>query len=103
MSEYGNKVTKQRAPTSWRPQREGLVRTQKVADQMSVTYILETTEGGTCQNMEGRQPSKGCSLSGDHRGKTSQHMERKQLSKGLSLPGDHRGRDLLGCRKKVSL
>jgi len=42
-----------------------------------VTDILETTEGGT-----------------------NQDIERKQLSKGHSPTGDHRGRDKSGYRKK---
>ena len=33
------------------------------------THFLETTEGGTCQDMEGKQPSNGHSQTGDHRGK----------------------------------
>ena len=46
------KVTKQGRLTNWRPQKEGLVRTQKESDQARQTHCLETTEGGTCQNTE---------------------------------------------------
>ena len=78
-SGHRKNVTEQGALTSWRPQREGQVRTQKESDQARGTHILETTEGGT-----------------------SQDMERKQLSKGHSHPGDHRRRDKSACRKKVT-
>ena len=71
-------MTKQGALTLWRPQREGQVRTQKESDQTRGTHSLETTEGGT-----------------------SQDMEREQPSKGHSLPGDHRGRDNAGHKKKM--
>ena len=53
--------------------------TWKEINSVRSTHFLETTEGGT-----------------------SQDMERKQLSKGHSLPGDHRGRDKSGHRKKVT-
>jgi len=36
----------------WRPQEEELVRTQNKMDQAKGTHFLETTEGGTCQDME---------------------------------------------------
>jgi len=50
---------------------------KKPTNQPRGTYFLETTEGGTCQD-----------------------TERNQASKGHSLPGDHRGRDMSGYRKK---
>ena len=39
-SGHGKKVTKQGAPTSWRPQRNGQVRTWKESDQTRGTHIL---------------------------------------------------------------
>ena len=54
MSGHAKKVIEQGALTTWRPQREGLV------------------------------------------------TERKQPSKGHSQPGDHRGTNLLGHRKKAT-
>jgi len=52
----GNRMeaTKQRAPTNWRPQKEGLVRAQKEINRVTGTHSLETTEGGACQDMERR-------------------------------------------------
>jgi len=52
MSEHRKKAAEKGALTSWRPQREGDVRTQKEIDQAKDTYKLETTEGGTSQDME---------------------------------------------------
>ena len=54
---------------------------QKESNRVKGTHKLETTEGGTCQD-----------------------MERKQLSEehSLQVPGDHRGRDLSGHRKRVT-
>ena len=57
--------------------RGGQVRTWKVNDQARDTYFLETTEGGPSQDMERKQPSKGHSLSRDHRGQPSQDIEKK--------------------------
>jgi len=78
---HGKKATEQQALTSksWRPQREGLIRAQRESDQVMGTHELETTEGGTCQN-----------------------MERKQLSNGHSLPGYSRERDLSGHGEKMT-
>jgi len=79
MSGHRKKPTNQGALTSWRPQRGEHVRIQKETNQPRDTHFLETTEGGTCQDTERNQPTK-----------------------GHSLPGDHRGRDKLEYRKKPS-
>ena len=52
LSGHGNKPTKQGALTSWKQQREGLVRTQKETDRARGTYVLEMAEGGTRQDTE---------------------------------------------------
>ena len=52
LSGHGNKLTKQGALTSWRWQREGLVRTENETDQAKGTHTLEPAEGGTCQDTE---------------------------------------------------
>jgi len=72
-------VTKQGALTSWRWQREGQVRTWKESNQARGTHSLEIAEGGT-----------------------SQDTERKQLSKGYSPTGDRKWRDKSRHRKKES-
>jgi len=40
--------------------------TWKEGNQARGTHLLETTEGGTSQDIERKQPSKGHSHSGDH-------------------------------------
>ena len=101
-SGHGKKATKQGELTNWRQQREGQVRTWKESNQARGTHSLETAEGGTSQDMERKQPSKGHSLPETAEGGTSQDMERKQPSKGHSHPGDSRGRDKSGHGKKVT-
>jgi len=81
---YGEKVTKQRALTNWRPQKEGLVRARKEINQAMGTHSLETAEGGACQDMERRCPSDGHSLPGDRRGRDLS-VHRKKLTKRWEL------------------
>ena len=54
LSGQGKKQTDQGALTSWRRQREGLVRTWKEINRETGTHILETAEGGTCQDRNKR-------------------------------------------------
>ena len=79
LSRHRKKPTEQVALTSWRQQREGLVKTWKEIDQAWGTHVLETAERGTYQDTDRNRPSK-----------------------GHSHPGDSRGRDLLGHRKKLT-
>jgi len=58
-SGHRKKPTKQGALTNWRPQRERHIRTQEETNQARATNTLETTEGGTGQDTERNQPSKG--------------------------------------------
>ena len=53
------------ALTSWRPHREGQVRTRKESDQERVLHQLETASGGGCQDTKRKQVSEGNSLSGN--------------------------------------
>ena len=101
-SGYRKKPSEQGALTSWRAQRGGQVRIQKETDQARSTHFLEMAEGGTSQDMEGEQPSKGCSLPGDPRGRDKWDMEKNQPNKGHSLSGEPRGRDKSGHRKKLA-
>jgi len=75
-------VIKQGALTLWRPQREGLVRTRKESDRARCTHNLETPEGGTCQDTEGKRLSKAHSQSGGHRGRDLSGHERKGIERG---------------------
>ena len=121
---HGKKPTKQGAPTSWRRQRERLVRTQKGTDQTRGTHQLETAEVRTCQDTERSRLSEGDSLPGPGNGRglvrirkeasrakcthqletaeggTCQDMERNRPSEGHSHPEDGRRRDLSGHGKK---
>ena len=68
LSGHVNKSTEGRTLTSWRRQRERLVRTRKQIDRGKDTHFLETAEGATGQDMETNRPSEGHSLPGDGRG-----------------------------------
>ena len=71
------------ALTSWRRQREALVRTRKETDRPRRTHILETVEGGTCQDTERKLPSEGHSLPDGHREKAkSGHKEYPRVARG---------------------
>ena len=76
LSGHRKKSLERGALTSWRRQREGLVKTQKDTDRAMRTHQLEMAEGGTCQD-----------------------SQKDQSSDAHSLPGDGRGRDLSGHRK----
>ena len=52
LSGHGKKLTKGRALTCWRRQRERLVRTRKEANRARGTHELETAEGRICQDTE---------------------------------------------------
>jgi hypothetical protein len=69
LSGHGNKPTERGPLTNWRRQKEGPVRTRKEIDRVRGTHILETAEGGTCQDTETNRSSEGHSLSGDGRGR----------------------------------
>ena len=79
---HRKKPTNQGALTDWRPQREGQVRTQKETNQPRGTHFLETTKGETCQDTERSQPSKGHSISGDHRGGDKSGHRKKPTKQG---------------------
>lgn len=51
-SGHGIKATERVVLTSWRPQREGQVRTRKGSVLARCTHSLETVEGGTSQGMK---------------------------------------------------
>ena len=69
LSGHEKKQTDQRALTSWRWQRGPLVRTRKESDRATRTHILDTAEGGTCQDTERNRPTNAYSLPGDGRGR----------------------------------
>ena len=97
---HGKEVTGQGALTSWRPQREGLVRIDTEREQQSKGHSPTGGHRRTCQDTERKQLGKGHSLARDHRERDLSNIEQKQPSKGHSPTGDHRGRDLSGHGKK---
>jgi hypothetical protein len=58
-----------RVLTSWRWQREGLVRTQKEGDRATRTHFLAMAEGVAYQDTERKRPSEAHSLPGDGGGR----------------------------------
>ena len=82
LSGYRNKSTDPGTLTSWRQQRELLVRTRKEIDQARHTHFLETAKGGACHETERNRLIDGHSLSGDdRRGNLSGH-EKKSTEPG---------------------
>ena len=59
LSGNGKKKTERGTLTPCRRQREGLVRTRKEKDRARGTHILETAEGGTCQDTEKKKTERG--------------------------------------------
>jgi len=55
------------------------------------THKLETSEGGTSQDTERKQPIQGHLLPGDHRKRDKSEYRKNTTKPGHSLPGDHRG------------
>src|SRR5947208_2050200 len=58
LSGHTKKPTERGSLTSWRWQREGLVRTRKETDRASHTHHLEMAEGRTCHDTQRNRPSK---------------------------------------------
>ena len=102
LSGHRSKPTKQGALTSWRQQREGLVRTQKETDRARCTHCLETAERGTYQGTKETNRAWGTHSLETAEGGTCQDTERIRLSVGHSLSGDGRERDLSGHGKKYT-
>ena len=69
LSEHRKKPTDRGALTSWRRQKEGLVKTWKETDRPRRTHILETAGGGTCQDTERSRPTEVYSQTKDGRGR----------------------------------
>ena len=85
LSGHGNKQTDRCALTSWRQQREALVRIQKDTDRPTRTHILETAEGCTCQDTERNRPTDAHSPTGDGRGRhLSGHRKRQADRRALT-------------------
>src|SRR5205807_1458902 len=76
LSGHGKKLTKREALTSWRWQREGLVRTRKENNEGRGTHKLEMAEGWTCHDTERNQPIEGSSPTGAAEGGACQYTER---------------------------
>ena len=103
LSGHGKKTTYRGALTSWRRQREGLVRTQKETDRPRCTHIpiLETTEGGTCQDTERNRPTEAHSLSGDGRERDLSGHGKKQTDRGALTNCRRQREGLVRTRKET--
>ena len=86
LSGHGNKPTDRGALTSWRRQREALVRTRKQTDRLRCTHFLETAEGGTCQDTGRNRPTEAHSLSGYGRGRFLSGHENRPTDRGALTP-----------------
>jgi len=63
----------------------GLLRTQKTTDRARSTHFLGNTEGGTCQDSERKEPSKGHSQTRDHRGRDLSGHGKKPTNRGAPM------------------
>ena len=54
MSRHRKKPTEQGALTNWKWEKKELVRTWKETGWARSAHTLETAEGGTCQDMDGK-------------------------------------------------
>ena len=123
-SGHGKKPTGRGALTSWRRQREGLVRpwketdrprcthilemgegglvrTWKEIDQSRCTHFLETAEGGTCQDMERNRPTEVHSLARDGRGMDVSGHGKKSTDRGALTPWRWQREVLVRTRKQT--
>ena len=100
LSGHGKKLTERGALTSWRQQREGLVRTEKETDSARRTHNLETVDEGTCQNTERNRLSKGNSRPGDSRGRNLSRHEKKSNKQAALTSWRWQRSDLSGHGKK---
>ena len=101
MSGHRKKSTEGRTLTSWRRQRERLVRTRKEIDRGKDTHLLETAEGATCQDTERNHPSDAHLLPVDGRG-SDLSGHRKKSTEGRTLTNWRRQRErLVRTRKEI--
>jgi hypothetical protein len=90
-SGHGKNPTEQGALTNWRQHREGQVRTWKESDRARRTHELETTSGGTSQDMERIRPSEAHSHPGDGIGRDKSGHRKNPTKRGsLTLWRRHR-------------
>jgi hypothetical protein len=95
------KKPSERGPlTSWRRQREGLVRTRKETDRARPTHSLETVRGGLVRTQKETDRARPTHFLESAEGVTCQDTERDRPTEAHSLPGYGRKRDLSGHGKK---
>ena len=100
LSGHARNLTDRGALTSWRQQREGLVRTRKESDRSRRTHFLETAEGGTCQDTQGIRPTEVHSLPGDGRGRDLSGHARNQTDRGALTYWRRQREGLVRTRKE---
>ena len=81
LSGYGKKPTEAHSQSGDGKGR-GLVRTRKQTDRGRRTHILETREGGICQDMERNRPTEAHSHAGDGRGRDLSGHGKKPTDRG---------------------
>ena len=101
LSGHGKKSTDRGALTNWRRQREGIVRTRKEIDQPRRTHILETEEGGNCQDTKRNRPTEAHSHSGDGRGRDLSGHGKKSIDRGALTPWRRQREGLVRTRKGI--
>ena len=97
----GKKLTDQGPLTSWRQQREGLVRIKKETVRPRPTHILETAEGGICQDTERNRPIKAHSPTGNNRGRGWSKYGKKPTNQGPLTLWRWQREELVRTRKKT--
>jgi hypothetical protein len=101
LSGHGKKSTEHGALTSWKRPREGLFRTQKETDSARGTHVLETSEGGTCQETEKNRQSEGHSLAKDSRGRNLSGHGKKYTEEGALTSWRQQRDGLVRTQKEI--
>jgi hypothetical protein len=101
MSGHGKKPTERGELTSWRRQREGLVRTQKETNQARGTDALETASGGDCQDTERNRPTEGHSQAEDGIGRGLLGHEKEPTERGALTNWRRHREGLVRTRKEI--
>ena len=81
LSGHGKKLTERGPLTSWRPQKEVLVRIRIETGRARPTHSLQNAEGEDCQATQRNLPSEAHSPAGDGRGRDLSGHGKKQTER----------------------
>ena len=95
----GKKSTELGALTSWRRQRDGLVKMRKETGRVRCTNQLETAKDGLVRTGKETDRGRRAHSLETAEEETCQEMKRYRASEAHSLPEDGKGRDLSGREK----